>query len=641
MTDSLYKEYSDFIRQNAESEEVIAALVNLAKSDQISRKWARGLYSLESHRDFFNNEDYLKILEQSKSQLIGFAMAEQVNTENYEYIDYLATKLAPSDTGYVFVNNIIALNINSRQWDKAINQLNMYEHLYPAHKDKIDDLKTILSKPIEGLEPVPVNGINSPGGEWDPNPTSDGKYIFYSKRQVLSNNADVALGQMSDSGFVEIGLLKGPLSGPYDETVDNISYGADKIFLSGTLEGTFGKFDIFFGERTGSEYSEITHLPKPVNSEYTDEGATMSVDGKVMVFTSDRPYKDKPYRPYGSLYMGHLNGDMDIYVTKKNEGGGWSDPINIGMPVNTNMSERSPFLHPDGKTLYFSSNGHATLGQLDVYKTTRLDDTWQNWSEPVNLGKEINTISDDWGYKVSLNGEKAYFSALNRSIGKGGYDIFYINLPSAARPDSLIIVSGEIKDKRTGKPVRAEVRWEIRQTGGLQGSLETIDEQSSFKLPLKRGNEYGYYVTADGYLPYSASLTLPENYKKNEMDMVINLVSIPKKQGEVSKLTASNIIFDYDSYEVKEASYTEITNIADLMNSIPDIKLRIEGHTDEEGTKEYNQRLSEKRAKAVKDLLVKFGVADSRLSYLGFGEEKPITTNINKSRRVEFIFINE
>jgi len=643
MTDSLYRVFTEHIRANADTEEGYNTLNNLVASDMITRRWARAAYTLDFNNRLFG-EVYNSRISTKKAQLLGNMMTLTPSALNLRYFDYFATKLAPSDTGFVMLKKLSGYYINKSLWGKTLSQMEMFRHLYPHREEYFNEIAQIISAPKENLVPEPIRGINTKGGEWDPNPTPDGHYIFYSFNHPVKNNADVALGKMSDSGYVYIGVLKGVLSGPKNETIDNISYNTSKILLSGTLEGSLGEFDIFFAEREADLYSKLYHLPEPINTKYHEEGITLSIDESVMIFTSDRPGGIGDFHPTGKLHMGSVNGNFDLYISFKDKQNNWSDPVNIGPDINTPFAERSPYLHPDGKTLYFSSEGHTGLGGLDVFKSVRLDSTWQKWSKPINLGKEINTISDDWGYKIGLTGDTAYFAALNRTIGEGGYDIFSVKMPSQARPDTLILLNGQVLDSITKQPLHAFIRWEDLSNGSMKGELNTFNDNAFFRLPLKQGQRYGYYISVDGYLPNAGSLDLTETPKGEIIDIKILMQKLPTKKNESARYSASNIFFDYNKSIVRDESITEINQIVKILLDNPRLKVTVEGHTDEAGSAAYNQELSERRADAVKNILVKLNIHPSRVLSLGFGEKVPINEDSEtgeENRRVEFVFMYE
>ncbi|MFN3306921.1 MAG: OmpA family protein, partial [Candidatus Kapaibacteriota bacterium] len=323
---------------------------------------------------------------------------------------------------------------------------------------------------------------------------------------------------------------------------------------------------------------------------------------------------------------------------------GWSTPINLGTTINTPYAERSPYLHPDGKTLYFSSDGHPGLGRLDVFKSVRVrEDSWTEWSEPINLGKEINTILDDWGYKISLRGDSAFFASHWRTDGYGGWDLYTVALPKFAKPQKFATVRGKIID-HTGKFLSAKINIEDLTTGKNVGSYTSSTEDGSFLLVLPLGRNYGYYAEKSGYFPLSNNLDL--TYFERDTNIFLDLIMYPidflvERQ---KKVRLNNIFFDFDKYELKPESFPELNRVVKILNENPDFRIHIEGHTDSIGTNEYNLQLSRKRAEAVRNYLVAKGIATYRIAIFGFGSTIPIATNETEegralNRRVEIWFV--
>ena len=319
----------------------------------------------------------------------------------------------------------------------------------------------------------------------------------------------------------------------------------------------------------------------------------------------------------------------------------WTEPESLGYQINTPYAERTPFLHPDMKTLYFSSDGHGGIGKLDVFKSTRLADScWNCWSKPINLGKEINTEESDWGYKISTDGEKAYFS--KKKSAKENEDIYWLNLPPHLRPDFVATVSGKLLDINN-KPVAAEIKWEDLQTGKSVGQSKSDPSDGSFFIVLPLGKIYGYYINKDEYFPISNNLDLRNNNKPIEIVSDIKLVAFKQMIEEGTAVSINNLFFNFGKYDLLPYSIPELKRVAKIINN-NNLKVEINGHTDNIGDDKNNQVLSEKRAGAVKDFLITEGCSASLLTIVGFGKTQPIASNDNengraKNRRVELKFV--
>jgi outer membrane protein OmpA-like peptidoglycan-associated protein len=350
-----------------------------------------------------------------------------------------------------------------------------------------------------------------------------------------------------------------------------------------------------------------------------------------------------PYVPKDTKYHGSTWGNTDIYVSEKTDKG-WSEPINLGTTINTPFAERKPFLHPDGKTLYFSSEGHTSIGRLDVYMATRLNETsWTDWSEPKNLGKNINTGYDDWGYKISTDGTTAYYAAQNNESGNQNLDIYSVPLPQQAKPEEVFIISGKVTDEKE-TPLEADLTWEDVTSGKLIGKLKSNPITGEYFIAVPFGKKIGYFASKEGYYETSNFIDLSTKNKTEKIRQDIVLVSIKKMIEEGQSVRLNNIFFDYDKFDLKEESFPELDRLLRFLNENKGVKVQIAAHTDDQGSDPYNQRLSENRAKAVLDYLVTKGIDKNRLKSVGFGEKQPIASNENEegraqNRRVEFKFI--
>jgi len=587
---------------------------------------------------FFDNQIYL-----SEEQMLGQTPSLDIE-ELYE--EYIREK-APSENAFVALQRRADNYINTLKWDSAIYIFNKFKPLFPEMKDRFDKIINILSAKTEGIMIRNMGTIiNTDKDEWDPNPTPDGKYLYFSARdrQESYGLTDIYVSKLGNGVWQTPRNIGPPINGRNDETIDNVTADGNTLLLSGTFEGTFGNFDIYTATKTERGWGNLEHLPYPINSVYTDEGGNLTSDGKALLFSSDRPGGIGQYVPFGTLFHGTSNGNMDIYVCLKTDSG-WVGPINLGPTINTPYSERSPYLHPDGRTLYFSSEGHPGLGKLDVFKSYRLkEDSWTEWSEPVNLGKEVNSILDDWGYKITVGGDSAFFAGHWRTIGYGGWDLFSVNLPKYAKPDKVLTIKGKVTDTK-GNPLSAKILWEDLNTGKNVGILHSDPSDGSFIIILPMGKNYGYYAEKTGYYPISKNIDLTKERKETELIENITLLPLEDILKKETKLSLNNIFFDFDKFTLKKESYPELDRLTRLIKDNPKYKIKIEGHTDNIGSESYNIELSRKRAESVRNYIVSKGVPQKRFSLIGFGSSMPIASNDTEegramNRRVVISFID-
>ncbi len=333
-------------------------------------------------------------------------------------------------------------------------------------------------------------------------------------------------------------------------------------------------------------------------------------------------------------------GENDIYASFLQKDGTWTEPLNLGKTVNTVLNEISPFLAADGETLYFSTNGRGGSGDYDVFVTRRLDGSWTKWSEPENLGDKINTSGFDAYYKIDASGEYAYFTSTKNSFGRG--DIFRVLLPKKAKPKPVALIYGKVLNAETKEPIEAKVIYEILPGGTEAGIANSTPETGDYKITLPSGNNYGFRAEAKGFISVNDNIDLTglEEYKEIRRDLEL----MPIRKGVNVRL--NNIFFDYDKSALREESFPELNRVVEFLKENPKVEITIAGHTDSIGSNWYNKNLSSARAKAVADYIISHSISESRISYEGYGENKPLADNgteegRQKNRRVEFIIMKK
>ncbi len=629
----------------APSDSSLRVAQELANRHFISGRAAVSYEIFKHYHQFFKNYDeyFKRQLNLYEEYMLIQSPADDMRRI---YIQYIIDN-KDTQNAYIALKRLAEKYIKNKSWDSAVAIFQEYKKYFKEKNKDIDEIIKILEKAEQTIIIRDIgSGINTNGEEWDPCPTPDGKYIFFSGRNRPNSyiGSDVFFSKLENGLWQNAQILGPAVNGANDETIDNISPDNTTLLLSGTFEGTFGHFDIYTIEATENGWDAIKHLPFPVNTIYTDEGACLSSDGKALIFTSDRPGAVGDFVQYSTPKNGSAMGNMDFYVCLKTENG-WSEPVNLGDLINTPYAERSPYLHPDGKTLYFSSDGHPGLGRLDVFKSIRLNDSsWTEWSKPINLGKEINTAKDDWGYKVMLSGDSAIFASQFRNDGIGGWDIYSVSLTKELKPAKVVTIKGKVTDQ-LGKPLSAELIWENLNTGENEGILKSDPKDGSYIIFCKPGAVYGYYASKKGYYPTSNNIDLTEIENTDTFIKNIVLYSFRELIDSNKPVIVNNIFFDFDKYELKETSFNELERIVQILNENIDFKIEISGYTDSIGTNDYNKVLSQKRADAVKNYLLMKGIQNDRISSKGYGNDFPVDSNNTeegraKNRRVEIQFIS-
>ena len=562
---------------------------------------------------------------------------------------------APGEQAFVALERVAEPYIRAGEWEQAAEVYERYQGSFDTMDERFEKVIAVLEAEEEGLVVANLGqGINTSAHEGLPVPTADGMYLYFTGKDRSDGfgEEDIFVSIFENGGWGKAENLGAGVTGVTgvtgvntmrNESLCSISADGNRLILFGNYAGSFGGGDIFYSDRTRQGWGRMQHLPRPINSIYFESDGFVTSDGKAMLFTSDRPGNIGEFHPKDEPFHGNTWGNTDIYVSLVTPDG-YSEPVNLGPGINTPFAERTPFLHPDGKTLYFSSDGHYGLGRLDVFKTVRLSETsWTEWSEPRNVGKHINTAGDDWGYTVSTSGEIAYFSAYGGKDSYGGYDIYSITLPGQARPEAVATISGKVTDEQSN-PLTAAIKWEDLATGENAGELRSNPQDGSYFIVLPLGANYGYYAEKEGYYPVSKNVDLTEQTEAVDITEDIIMASISEIKEKGTAVRINNIFFEFDRYSLKPESFPELDRLAELLKESPDMKVEIAGHTDNVGTEEYNLELSRKRAQSVVSYLVSVGCERANLIPRGYGEQKPIDTNETEqgravNRRVEFKFL--
>lgn len=493
--------------------------------------------------------------------------------------------------------------------------------------------------PRENLGP----NINSVYDEVLPVISPDGKTLYVDRKnhpqnfrrgdgipQDANNNDNIWYStQDSDGEWQPLQNIGSMLNNGYGSFVSSVTPDGNTLLLGGIYlpkSGGPAHFGLWLTHRIPSGWSVPEEIViKDYYTKAVFEEFCLSNDGRTIILSLDRA---------------DSHGGKDLYVSFLQPDGTWSAPKNLGPDVNSAADEATPFLAADGSTLYFASEGFAGYGSMDMYITRRLDSTWQHWSEPENLGPQLNTAGFDAYYTVPASGDYAYFVSTENSIGMG--DIFRVKLPESLRPRPVLLVSGRVVDAKSGKPVTALIKYENLETGTDIGSARTSPGTGAYKITLPAGENYGYRAEAPGYVPISENLDLTKVTEYQEIQRDLTLVPIEK--GEVVRL--NNIFFETAKAELRPESFAELDRVVKLLEDNPSMEISIGGHTDNVGTAVTNNELSQARAQAVETYLVSKGINVKRLRVKGYGDTKPVATNDSdagrqQNRRVEFTILKQ
>ncbi len=540
------------------------------------------------------------------------------------------------------------------QWDDAITAYRAYLATLNGNptdnRDKIADMNRKIQECINGKElqknPQRVfidnlgPTVNTSDPEYTPLITADESEMLFTSRRAnstggLKDEDGQFFEDLYQTNYVAgkwtppVNLGKPVNTNDHDATA-GLSPDGQKLYVYRPTHGG----DLYESELKGSVWTEPERMNKNINSDGHESSVSVSFDGKKLYYISDKD---------GGV------GNRDIWVSEMDPKGKWGVSTNIGAPINTIYGEEGVFIHPDGKTIYFSSQGHNSMGGYDIFKSEFKDG---KWGEPVNLGWPINGPDDDVFFVISANGKHGYYAS-NKSDGQGEKDIYKITFLGDEKPlalsseDNLLagiaqpvktveaakpveiktanvtILKGTVTDMATKLPLGAQIEIVDNELNTTIATFTANSSTGKYLVSLPSGKNYGIAVKMDGYLFHSENFDIPivAQYQEVTKDVELEKIAVG------STIVLRNVFFDFDKSTLKPESNTELDRLVKILQDNPTMRIELSGHTDNKGSDDYNQKLSESRAKACVDYLVSKGIAANRLEYKGYGETKPIDTN--------------
>lgn len=467
----------------------------------------------------------------------------------------------------------------------------------------LKDSKLMANLNIQNMGPE----INTANSEYWPGMGLDGSTFVFTR--LVDHQEDFYFSYRRSSGWSKAIPAPGRINTPENEGTSSVFVGADKQWLYFTVcnQGGYGSCDLFYSELLGNKWGPRNNMGEVINSEFWDAQPSISADGNTLVFSSARRKGSQ--------------GDKDLWIAKR-VNGVWQEPVNMGPKINTKKSEQAPFLHYDGRTLYFSSDGHDGYGEHDLF-LVRMNEAGE-WGEPQNLGKGINTQTNDVGFYVDALGQKAYFAS-QRSGGYGGMDIYSMDLPEHLKPIPVNYLLGYIVDEASQEPLQAKVKL-------IDVESEQIlyeDSVIEFLIPIVPNKNYALLTQANGYLFDSRNFQPLPGTQDKPFEVAVLLKQYTTNQ--IVRL--NNIFFDVDKFNLKAESFTELQEVMRILNQNPEMHIEISGHTDNTGSVEHNQVLSKNRAEAVVSYLVNKGIDKKRLTSIGYGSSRPADSNETEAGR--------
>jgi outer membrane protein OmpA-like peptidoglycan-associated protein/tetratricopeptide (TPR) repeat protein len=653
----------EFTKYNFPShkEELSTALSYISTGDKFYKE-GPGVYRLAI-------DNYLKANKfNPKNALLNYKLGRCYLDQNdkTEAIRYLekAIELDPRislDMEYNDVNFLLARAYHlDYQFDKAIAKYKEHKNaLTPAQLAKdvkmIDKMigecetaKKLFAKPVRVFVDNMGNVVNSAFPDYRPLVVPDEDLILFTSARENTTGEK----RDKDSYYFEdiyvSSFEEGKWTFPENSYVLNSSShdATAGISSDGTMLYVYkssGGNRLYECKLLDRTYSMPVEMSANINKGMKQASAALTFDKSTLYFTSLR---EDGY------------GGQDIYFSKKDAKGKWQEAVNIGATINTPYDEEGVFVTPDGKTLYFSSRGHNTMGGYDIFKTEWVDNKWTN---PQNLGYPINTPDDDVFFTMAGSEQRAYYSSKKKD-GYGGHDLYIITFLSAAKPMLLsnsetalaflqpssapkpepeieqnTTLSGTILDAATQMPLQATIEIVDNSKNELMASFESNSASGAYLISLQPGKNYGISVNKTDYLFHSENFDIPADAvaKKIKKDILLKKVEIG------TRIVLNNIFYDFNKATLRPESVAELDRLYKLLVENPTLKIEISGHTDNVGSASYNQKLSESRANSVVNYLLEKGITKSRLTYKGYGFNRPIAKNDTEegrqqNRRTEF-----
>ena len=551
--------------------------------------------------------------------------AIELCTDNFPKAYYFLGEIAYKRKDYVnadiYLKKAINLQIGDPYYSDAIM---LYENA------KI--LAQIINNPVK-FNPQIVKGVSTQDDEYLPIISPDQELSFFTRRSDKMSLQDITTTTIEEfvfskkiNGDFEVGqALSYPFNLESNEGGASITIDNKILYYTKCIRDNKGynNCDIYYVNRQNGAWSNVQEFPKSISKiDSWESQPTVSSDGKTIIFSSDRS---------GGY------GKMDLYeISKVNDT--WTSAKNLGSTINSNENEKSPYLHTDGKTLFFASTNFPSLGGFDIFYSRK--DSLGNWQKPINIGYPINTVADEISLFVSTDGNQAYFASNNLN-GIGGWDIYSFGLYEGAKPERVLFLKGDLIDEN--KQIIEDVDLEIKNLTTQEITTIKVDAGTYVSsLTLAKDDDVLITIKKEGFAFNSTYISTEDTSFNSPSALNFEMQSL--EQGK--SFSIENIYFDNNSYELKRATNEILIEFAKYLEVNNTLIIEINGFTDNVGNQADNQLLSENRAKAVRDLILLQGISEKRVFYNGFGESSPITSNDTEkgreqNRRTEFKIISQ
>ena len=552
------------------------------------------------------------------------------STKSYEAGLYLTID-PKKQKGYFYELGDNYLQVGN--YEKARDFLIRYLDSEMLNKPKVDQA-TLWKRTAEyaiknkgnssGFVPRPLSDtVNCFPMQYFPVLTADEQELIFTRRLGAGNedDEDLVITRKDSTGhWTKPESISPNVNSEFNEGTCTISAdGRQLIFTSCLGRRGFGNCDLFQSLRVGATWSQPLNMGPQINSPAWESQPALSADGRVLYFLSDRK---------GGL------GSRDIYVSYQIEPNKWTKAENLGPKINTPYDEISPFIHVNGRTLFFAANGRLGFGGYDLFRSEKENGEWQ---EPVNFGYPVNNHEDQFSLFITADGKRGYYSHEEGSMNTSG-KIYEISVPVDLQIRFRSnYVKGKVKDKKTGQPLNAQIELYNVVKNELISTVNSDSITGAYLMVLTQGSEYGIFVSKKEYVFQSLNFNYESevNIEPVEVNVFLDKVTV----GATSVL--KNIFFEFDKFDLQDKSITELEKMVRFLTENPQVKVEISGHTDNDGSPAYNLKLSQNRAQSVANHLIQHGIDLKRISQKGYGADHPIKPNDSEenkqaNRRIEF-----
>ena len=581
-------------------------------------------------REFLKARNFPKAIDLFYQALESDSAYHKPYEQLFIALKIMSNERAIYDLQLRYVRNVPERNLDNRVWqtlaayefaagryEKAKGYLLNVKNRDPIFATSVDFALHEIKKEVRlAFDEMPQQ-VNKFAFQYLPVLTIDKRTLIFTARERFNSDEDIYQTLFDGNVWSEASPISDEINSPYNEGACAISADGRTLVLT-ACEGrqTFGNCDLYITTKIGNNWNPLKNLGRTINSRSWDSQPSLSADGKTLYFSSDRPGGQ---------------GGKDLWKSVFKEGK-WIEPVNLGPEINTKKHETSPFIHADGKSLFFSSNGHIGMGGFDLYQSSFEED----WNSPKNLGYPLNTFHDEFGLFITSDGQEAYFA---KERTEGGQLIYSRLMTYKLEEKSLVpkvnYLTGMVFDKKTGEKLQAEI-----EIVNLNSGKHTYDTKSdpitgTYFLTLQNNGDFAAFVEKEGYLHDEISFSTSSGLSTDTLNFYLQ----PIEKG--ASIVLKNIYFESDSDTLNEKSNEELSKVVQLMKKNPTIKIEISGHTDNTGSEQYNLDLSKRRARRVYDFLLASDIDLWRLSYRGYGHSKPLNANQTNqdraaNRRIEF-----